>query len=100
MKIFASACTVAVLLLTIAAPAQTPQAPANLPPDPRYKVDILVIVGHPDDDTEVTSYLAKEIEENHKRVALVYGTRGNSGGNAAGYEQSKALADEREMEAR
>lgn len=88
------------LLLTITAWAQVPQAPPNLAPDARYKVDILVVVGHPDDDTEVTSYLAKEIEENHKRVAVVYGTRGNSGGNAVGYEQAKALADAREMEAR
>ena len=100
MKKLLFACMVATLLLAIAAPAQTRQAPANLAPDARYKVDILVIVGHPDDDTEATSYLAREIEENHKRVALVYGTRGNSGGNAVGYEQSKALADEREMEAR
>src|SRR5579864_5184218 len=100
MKKLLFACIIATLLLAIAAPAQTRQAPANLAPDARYKVDILVIVGHPDDDTEATSYLAREIEENHKRVALVYGTRGNSGGNAVGYEQSKALADEREMEAR
>ncbi len=76
------------------------QAEPNPQPDGRYKVDILIIVGHPDDDTEVTPYIAKLIEEQHKKVAVVYGTRGNSGGNAAGAEQSKALADIREMEAR
>ncbi len=70
------------------------------PPDSRYKVDILTIVGHPDDDIEVASYVAKLIEQQHKRAAVVYTTRGNSGGNAAGPEQSKALADIREMEAR
>jgi LmbE family N-acetylglucosaminyl deacetylase len=91
---------VATLLLIVSARAQTPQAPPNLPPDARYKVDILVVVGHPDDDTEVTSYLAREVEQHHRRVGVVYGTRGNSGGNAVGYEQSKALADAREMEAR
>jgi LmbE family N-acetylglucosaminyl deacetylase len=90
----------AFILLTITASAQVPQAPPNLAADGRYKVDILVVVGHPDDDTEATTYLAREIEQEHKRVAVVYGTRGNSGGNAVGYEQSKALAEEREMEAR
>jgi LmbE family N-acetylglucosaminyl deacetylase len=100
MNIIFCRCVLAAWLLTLAAWAQAPQAPANLVPDARYKVDILVIVGHPDDDTEATTYLAKAIEQHHKRVALVYGTRGNSGGNAVGYEQSKALADEREMEAR
>ena len=75
-------------------------APPLPPPDTRYKVDILVIVAHPDDDIEVAAYLAKVIENEHKRVAVVYTTRGNSGGNAAGQEQSNALADIREMEAR
>jgi LmbE family N-acetylglucosaminyl deacetylase len=69
-------------------------------PDIRYKVDILVVVGHPDDDVEVAAYLAKVIEQQHKRAAVVYMTRGNSGGNAAGQEQAHALADIREMEAR
>jgi LmbE family N-acetylglucosaminyl deacetylase len=76
------------------------QAEPNPQPDPRYKVDILIVVGHPDDDIEVAAYVAKLIEEQHKTAAVVFGTRGNSGGNAAGPEQSKALSDIREMEAR
>src|ERR1700737_1449316 len=76
------------------------QAPALPEPDSRYKVDILLVVGHPDDDIEVAAYLAKAIEQEHKRAAVVYTTRGNSGGNAAGAEQAAALADIREMEAR
>ena len=100
MKTLLYCCVLVALLLTIPAGAQAPQAPPNLPPDARYKVDILVVVGHPDDDTEVTSHLAREVEQHHRRVGVVYGTRGNSGGNAVGYEQSKALADAREMEAR
>jgi LmbE family N-acetylglucosaminyl deacetylase len=80
--------------------AHAQQAEPNPQPDGRYKVDILIVVGHPDDDIEVASYVAKLIEEQHKTVAVVYGTRGNSGGNAAGPEQSKALSDIREMEAR
>ena len=68
--------------------------------DSRYKVDILVVVAHPDDDIEVAAYLSKVIEQQHKRAAVVYMTRGNSGGNAVGEEQAHALADIREMEAR
>jgi len=81
-------------------PSLSQQAEPNPQPDARYKVDILLVVGHPDDDIVVAAYVAKLIEEQHKTVAVVYGTRGNSGGNAAGPEQSKALADIREMEAR
>jgi len=80
--------------------AQSQTAPPLPEPDSRYKVDILVVVGHPDDDIEVAAYLAKVIERQHKRAAVVYMTRGNSGGNAAGQEQAHALADIREMEAR
>jgi LmbE family N-acetylglucosaminyl deacetylase len=76
------------------------QAEPNPAADARYKVDILIVVGHPDDDIEVAAYVAKLIEEQHKTVAVLYGTRGNSGGNAAGPEQANALADVREMEAR
>ena len=80
--------------------AQAHQEAVNPPPDSRYKLDILLIVGHPDDDIMVAAYAAKMIEQEHKRIGVVYGTRGNSGGNAAGPEQALALADIREMEAR
>src|ERR1700756_5555314 len=80
--------------------AKAQQAEPNSQPDARYKVDGLIVVGHPDDDIEVAAYVAKMIEQQHKRFAVVYTTRGNSGGNAVGYEQSAVLADAREMEAR
>src|ERR1700742_4408977 len=99
MKWISLVCTLLLAALT-ATTAVSQQAPKNLPPDPRYKLDILIIVGHPDDDIEIAAYIAKQIEEEHKRVGVVYGTRGNSGGNAVGWEQGKALADVREMEAR
>jgi LmbE family N-acetylglucosaminyl deacetylase len=76
------------------------QAPPYPPPDDRYKVDILEVMGHPDDDIMVAAYVSKLTEQQHNRVAVVYTTRGNSGGNAAGPEQSNALAEIREMEAR
>lgn len=99
MKWLRVVCMIAVVGLCVTS-SKAQQAQKNMPPDERYKVDILIVVGHPDDDIEVAAYIAKLIEEQHKRVAVVYGTRGNSGGNAVGWEQSKALADVREMEAR
>lgn len=72
----------------------------NPQPDDRYKADLLVVVAHPDDETEIGAYLARAIFDQHKRVAVVYGTRGNSGGNAEGQEQATALGAEREIEAR
>jgi LmbE family N-acetylglucosaminyl deacetylase len=99
MKWLKFVCIIVVAALCVTM-SKAQQAQKNLPPDERYKVDILIIVGHPDDDIEVAAYVAKLIEEQHKRVAVVYGTRGNSGGNAVGWEQAKALADVREMEAR
>ena len=81
--------------------AQAPQAAPPVPlPDERYKADILLIVAHPDDDTGVSNYLSKAALDEGKRVAVIFSTKGNSGGNAVGMEQSKALSDVREMEAR
>jgi LmbE family N-acetylglucosaminyl deacetylase len=51
-------------------------------PDERYKADILVVVAHPDDDTLISTYLARAIFDQHKRVAVVYCTRGDSGSNS------------------
>ena len=67
--------------------------------DERYKVDILLVVAHPDDEGAATPYLARAIDEG-KRVAVVYGTRGSSGANEAGPEQATALGEIREIEAR
>jgi len=89
-----------VIALCGVALAQAQQAPPNPEPDSRYKVDILLVVGHPDDDILAAGYIARLIEQQHKRVAVLHATRGNSGGNAAGPEQASALADVREIEAR
>ena len=78
--------------------AQTP--PSRIAQaDERYKVDILLVVAHPDDEGAATPYLARAIDEG-KRVAVAYGTRGSSGANEAGPEQATALGDIREIEAR
>jgi len=87
----------ALLSLAIASAAQEPKA---LPlPDERYKADILLVVAHPDDEGAATPYLARALDE-HKRIAVVFGTRGSSGANEAGAEQAAALGVIREIEAR
>ncbi len=78
--------------------AQNPQLIKG--PDERFKADILVVVAHPDDEGGVTPYLARAIYDEHKRVAVVFGTRGGSGGNDYAREHGPALANVREMEAR
>ena len=97
-------CNAVVLAILIAsgalAAAEIPKAAPELPPDPRFKTDILLIVAHPDDETAVTGYLAKAIFDEHKRVSVIFGTRGNGGGNEAGNEQADALSTVREIEAR
>lgn len=72
----------------------------NPPPDSRFKADLLVVVAHPDDESEISGYLARAIFDEHKRVAVVYGTRGSHGGNVVGQEQAAALGMIREIEAR
>ena len=89
-----------VVVLSSITRAQTPQIPSNPAPDDRYKADILLIVAHPDDDTEIGPYLAKAIYDDHKRVAVIYGTRGDSGPNFVGNEQAATLGDVREIEGR
>jgi LmbE family N-acetylglucosaminyl deacetylase len=79
---------------------QLPLAPPSPGFDDRFKADILVFVAHPDDETEVSAYLARAIYDGHKRVAVVFGTRGNAGGNAMGYAQAASLGEQREIEAR
>jgi LmbE family N-acetylglucosaminyl deacetylase len=95
---------VAVLALSVTlalrTTAQEPK-PQQVPsPDDRFKTDILVVVAHPDDEGAVTPYLARAIYDEHKRVAVVFGTRGGSGGNDYAREHGPALADIREQEGR
>jgi len=80
--------------------SQLPAASPNSPPDHRYKADILLVVAHPDDDSLAAPYLAKAIYEEHKHVSVIYGTRGDAGGNAVGNEQAASLGAVREIEGR
>jgi LmbE family N-acetylglucosaminyl deacetylase len=86
------------LFLPIGNPAQ--EAKTLPAPDERYKADILLVVAHPDDEGAATPYLARAIYDEHKRVAVVFTTRGGSGGNDYSREHGPALADIREQEGR
>ncbi|HEV2322476.1 MAG TPA: PIG-L family deacetylase [Terracidiphilus sp.] len=91
----------AVLLLLAGTVRASAQIQPPLPgPDQRFKADVLVIVAHPDDDTAVSTFLAKAVFDQGKRAAVIFTTRGDAGPDAVGMTQSKALADVREMEAR
>ena len=89
-----------VLFCRMTALPQTRQAPALLPPDPRYKADLLLIVAHPDDDVVIGGYLARASLDQHKRIAVIYCTPGDGGGNAVGNEAGTALGQMRILEAR
>jgi len=76
------------------------QAPKNQPiaqPDERLKVDVLLIVAHPDDETGASAYLAQLMDQ-HKRVAAVYTTHGEAGHNNMGSERAASLGAVRETE--
>jgi LmbE family N-acetylglucosaminyl deacetylase len=89
-----------IVFLTLPLPKLAAQEPRAFPlQDERYKVDLLLVVAHPDDEGAATPYLARALDE-RKRVAVVFGTRGSSGANEAGAEQAAALGAVREIEAR
>lgn len=82
----------------MAARAQAPQVIKGA--DERYKVDILIVAAHPDDEGFFTPYAAKAVYDMHKRVAVVFSTHGESGKNHNSRERGPAVANEREIEAR
>lgn len=88
---------VCLLLFCFRASAQEPKSFPQ--PDERFKVDLMLVVAHPDDEAAATPYLARALDE-HRRIAVVFGTRGSSGSNQAGAEQAAAMGDIREIEAR
>lgn len=100
----------AILLATISGAGMQAQSPTqpkpdaytwnDRAPDARFKADILLVVAHPDDETLATAYLARAIYEQHKKVAVVFGTHGDAGNNDIGPEQAMGMGEIREIEAR
>jgi LmbE family N-acetylglucosaminyl deacetylase len=93
----------ALFLLALLLPARHAETQETKPiavADERVKADILLVVAHPDDEGGATPYLARAIYDEHKRVAVVFTTRGGSGGNDYSHEHGPALANIREQEAR
>ncbi len=60
-------------------------------PDDRYKADLLLVIGHPDDETFIGGYLARIALDQHKRIAVVICNMSEAGGNVYGPESSTAL---------
>jgi len=79
--------------------AQTPKTEPIPQPDRRLKTDLLLVVAHPDDETGISGYLAKLLDQ-HKHVAAVYLTHGEAGHNNMGPERASSLGAVREMELR
>lgn len=97
MKLLNSLCFLTLFLAQLA--AQTPKTQPVPQPDERFKADLLLVVAHPDDETGISAYLAKLLDQ-HKRVAAVYLTRGEAGHNNMGPERAPSLGAVREMELR
>ncbi len=76
-----------------------PKAPQALQPDDRYKADVLLVVAHPDDDTTIGGYLAR-LADQHKRVAVIYASSGDGGGDEMGNEAGRTLGQMRILESR
>lgn len=87
-------------IATAQAQNSTPSpTPPLLKPDDRLKVDVLLVVAHPDDETGVIPYLLQLIDQ-HKHVAVIYTTHGEAGHNNMGPERAQSLGSVREMELR
>jgi LmbE family N-acetylglucosaminyl deacetylase len=97
VKLLRSLCVSTLFLAQLA--AQTPKTQPLPQPDDRFKTDLLLVVAHPDDETGITGYLAKLLDQ-HKHVAAVYLTRGEAGHNNMGPERATSLGAVREMELR
>jgi LmbE family N-acetylglucosaminyl deacetylase len=90
------------LLVVASAMAQAPAdvAPKSQSPDDRFKVDLLLVVAHPDDESAVGPYLARAVFDEGRRVAVVFTTSGEGGRNAVGVERGASMAAVRQIEAR
>jgi LmbE family N-acetylglucosaminyl deacetylase len=97
------ALTLALVVCLAPALARAQAVPEKAPPaqhaDVRFKVDVLVVVAHPDDESAIAEYIAKAVFDEHRRVAVVYTTSGEGGRNAVGVERGASMGAVRRIEA-
>ncbi|MBS1851073.1 MAG: PIG-L family deacetylase [Acidobacteria bacterium] len=79
------------ILFTLALAGRPGASAAEPSADERYKADILLVIGHPDDETFIAGYLARAAFDQHKRIAVIICTMSEAGGNVHGPESGLAL---------
>jgi LmbE family N-acetylglucosaminyl deacetylase len=89
--------TATMLNLVVASGSSAPSAPQGAE---LLKTDVLVIFAHPDDETGMAPTLAHYALGKNRRIAAVYATRGEGGGNMVGRHAGAALGLLRESELR
>jgi LmbE family N-acetylglucosaminyl deacetylase len=88
-----SRCFSALLIFAVLInPAVAAVGRSQTQPDDRYKSDLLLIIGHPDDETFIAGYLARVAFDQHKRISVIICNSSQAGGNVYGPESAEALA--------
>jgi LmbE family N-acetylglucosaminyl deacetylase len=72
-------------------PAYAVGASSLTQPDDRYKTDLLLVIGHPDDETFIAGYLARLAFDQGKRISVIICNSSQAGGNVYGPESAEAL---------
>lgn len=91
----------AVALLSTSALGQPADSVAiPLSSDARFKVDLLLVVAHPDDESAFAGYLARSVLDEGRTAAVVYLFDGLGGQRVEGTEGGEALGAIRQIEAR
>lgn len=88
-------------LLAVPVLAQSPETvAASRGLDPRFKVDLLLVVAHPDDESAFAGYLARAVLDEGRTAAVVYLADGVGGQSVSGTEHGRSLGYVRQFEAR
>src|SRR5437763_1448850 len=84
-------CLVALAGACLATRMSAQQIATSPSPDDRFKSDILLVAPHPDDESTIAGYLARAALDEHRRITVVFTTRGDAGSNLIGNEAGNAL---------
>lgn len=91
---------ISVLLISVAPALPAAEEENLLTGSDLLKTDILAVFAHPDDETGMATTLAHYAHIGNKRIANVYCTRGEGGGNMVGRQWGPSLGILRESELR